>query len=59
MVVRMTSRIASGELLLVMCIYHLREYLLARLVVGKINTWHVMMNGTMRTALSVMNMYEV
>ena len=59
MVVRMISRIAPEELLLVMRIYHLREYLHARLVVCKINTWHVMMNGPMRTRLSVMNMYEV
>ena len=59
MVMRMTSRIVPGELLLVMRIYHLREYLRERLVVSKINTWHVMMNEPMRTRLSVMNMYEV
>ena len=37
---RMTSRIAPGELLLVMLIYHLREYLRARQVISQINTWH-------------------
>ena len=56
---RMTSRIAPGELLLVMLIYHLREYLRARQVISQINTWHVVMNGPMKTRLSVINMYEI
>ena len=38
MAVLMASRIAPGELLLVMHIYHLHEYLHACLVISRINT---------------------
>ena len=36
-----------------------KKYSRARLVISKIDTWHVMMNGPMRILLSVLNMYEV